>query len=54
MNLEGIVNTEKTERYFWKVCGSVGLGAMVLVALYAFRLRIGTGLRRRRIEDLGV
>jgi hypothetical protein len=52
MNIEGVVNTDKTERYFWKVCGSAGIGVVMLVALYAFRVKIRNGLQRNRVENL--
>ena len=40
MNLKGIINTDRTEEYYWKVCGSVAFGIVLLVCLYAFRYRI--------------
>jgi Mg2+ and Co2+ transporter CorA len=40
MNLKGIVDTDKTEEYYWKVCGSVAFSVVLLVCLYAFRFRI--------------
>ena len=40
MNLKGIIDTERTEQYYWKACGSVAFGIVLLVCLYAFRWRI--------------
>ncbi|KAF2107093.1 hypothetical protein BDV96DRAFT_558370 [Lophiotrema nucula] len=40
MNLKGVVDTPKSELYFWKVCGTLGFVLFLLVALYAFRQRL--------------
>ncbi|KAI0569514.1 CorA Mg2+ and Co2+ transporter [Pyrenophora tritici-repentis] len=40
MNLKGIIDTDRTEEYYWKVYGSVAFGIVLLVCLYAFRWRI--------------
>ncbi|KAE8864905.1 hypothetical protein PTNB73_05793 [Pyrenophora teres f. teres] len=40
MNLKGIIDTDKSEEYYWKVFGSVAFGIVLLVCLYAFRWRI--------------
>lgn len=37
MNLSGIVDTSKTERYFWKVCGSIAFLIVLVISLSAFR-----------------
>ncbi|KAI4186950.1 MAG: hypothetical protein L6R41_003145 [Letrouitia leprolyta] len=37
MNLSTIVNTPRTEGYFWKVCGSIALFIVVVVSLASFR-----------------
>ncbi|KAL8720978.1 MAG: hypothetical protein Q9225_002260 [Loekoesia sp. 1 TL-2023] len=37
MNLSTITNTERTEGYFWKLCGSIALFIVVVVSLGAFR-----------------
>ncbi|KAL9603603.1 MAG: hypothetical protein Q9219_001106 [cf. Caloplaca sp. 3 TL-2023] len=37
MNLSTIVNTPRTEGYFWKLCGSIALAIVVIVSLGAFR-----------------
>ncbi|CAD6589105.1 MAG: hypothetical protein ASARMPREDX12_003591 [Alectoria sarmentosa] len=47
MNLTGIVNTAKTENYFWKVYGSVAFFIVLLTALGAFRQKLRTLLRNR-------
>ena len=36
MNLEGIVNSNKTERYFWEVCGTVALTVVTFTFIYAW------------------
>ncbi|KAG9236267.1 hypothetical protein BJ875DRAFT_372475 [Amylocarpus encephaloides] len=40
MNLQGIANTDKTEIYFWKVCGSIGLGLVLFTTFVAFRHKV--------------
>lgn len=40
MNLAGIVETSKTEIFFWKVCGTAALLIVLIVALGAFRHRL--------------
>ncbi|KAI0023918.1 hypothetical protein F4780DRAFT_684919 [Xylariomycetidae sp. FL0641] len=40
MNIKDIQNNNWTEAYFWKVCGSVAFGLVVVIALYAFRYRV--------------
>jgi Mg2+ and Co2+ transporter CorA len=40
MNLQGVVNTNRTEADFWKLCGSVSFGIILVVSLAAFRHRI--------------
>lgn len=37
MNLKGVIDTRKTESYFWKVCGSVAFVIVFAVTLLAFR-----------------
>lgn len=50
MNLKGIIDTDRTETYYWRVCGSVAFGIVLLVCLYAFRYRIRQKLRRYRAK----
>ncbi|RYO92298.1 hypothetical protein DL762_001747 [Monosporascus cannonballus] len=38
MNLQGIVNTDRTEEYFWKVCGSVLIAIILITCLIFDRL----------------
>lgn len=40
MNLKGIVGTDYTEVYFWKVGGSVSITIILIVCLLAFSHRI--------------
>jgi Mg2+ and Co2+ transporter CorA len=40
MNLQGIVDTHKTEKYFWKLCGSLGFVLFFGIALYAFKHKL--------------
>ena len=44
MNLQGIQNTQRTEAYFWKVCGSSAFGIIFLVCLFAFRHHISQNI----------
>lgn len=40
MNLQGVVNTHRSERYFWAVCGSIGLFLVLFILPIAFRHEI--------------
>ena len=40
MNLQGIVNTDRTERYFWAVCGSVTIFVVSMTVLFGFKNRL--------------
>lgn len=40
MNLQGIVNTGRTERYFWAVCGSVTLFVVSFTVVFGFKERL--------------
>ena len=51
MNLQGIVNTVRTERYFWAVCRSVGL-SVVTFTIYAWIWGNSTRIKRRIFDDL--
>jgi len=46
MNLQGIIDTTKTESYFWKVCGSIAFIIILFVSLYAFRHKFRRILER--------
>ena len=50
MNLGDIVNTARTQRYFWKVCGSATLAIVVFTALSAFRHQLRRALRRKMVK----
>ena len=50
MNLQGIVNTNRTEHFFWKVCGSIGFAIVLVVALGAFRHRLKRIFSRRMVK----
>ena len=50
MNLTGIVNTTRTEGFFWKVCGSVAFFVVLFTALGAFRHKLKVLLRHRMIK----
>ena len=40
MNLSSITGTERTEAYFWKLCGSIAFFIVLFVSLGAFRHRL--------------
>ena len=40
MNIKGIANTDKTERYFWAICGSVTTFVVGLTILFGFKERL--------------
>lgn len=40
MNLRGIADTDRTERYFWAVCGSVTIFVVSLTVLFGFKNRL--------------
>lgn len=46
MNLQGVVNTNRSERYFWAVCGSITLVLLVCILPVAFRHEIRHLLRK--------
>lgn len=52
MNLQGIVDTSKSEIYFWKVCGTVGFLIVLFITLYIFRLDISEESQRLGIGRL--
>jgi hypothetical protein len=39
MNLNGIRETSKSQAYFWKVFGTTALATVLVVTLFAFRVR---------------
>lgn len=40
MNVKGIADTEKNERYFWTVCGSATVSIVILTLLFGFRRQV--------------
>ena len=50
MNLTGIVNTTKTEDFFWKVCGSIAFFIVLFTALGAFRHKLRVLLKHRTMK----
>ena len=50
MNLNGVVNTTKTEDFFWKVCGSIAIFVVLVTALGAFRHKLKVLLRHRMMK----
>ena len=40
MNLKGIADTDKTERYFWTVCGTATVCIVSLTVLFGFKNRL--------------
>jgi Mg2+ and Co2+ transporter CorA len=47
MQLEGIVGTQRTEAYFWYVCGTSTLTILLLFTLYTFRSQLREHFRKR-------
>lgn len=37
MNLQGIANTDKTQGYFWAVCGSITLIVVSFTVVFGFK-----------------
>jgi len=40
MNLNGVLDTNKGEVWFWKVCGMVAILMIVVTSMWAFRKQI--------------
>src|ERR1700753_2273989 len=51
MNLKGIVSTEKDEKWFWQVCGTVSFVIVIAALLYAIRHRLKKKSSRRYVRD---
>ena len=51
MQLKGVVGTDKTEGYFWEVCGTVGFAIVVATTIYAFRHTVGAAMFKKRLHD---
>ena len=52
MNLKGIIDTNRSERYFWELCGTVGLLIVLSVSAYAFRHAVLQVANLRRMPIL--
>ncbi|KAL8784653.1 MAG: hypothetical protein Q9195_008956 [Heterodermia aff. obscurata] len=48
MNIQGIANSDKTQRYFWAVCGTSTALIVGLTVLYGFKERVQTRFFRNR------
>lgn len=46
MNLQGVADTDRTERYFWAVCGTTTFVIVSLTVVFGFKERL-----YRRIWD---
>lgn len=44
MNLQGIVDTNRTERYFWTVCGTITIFIVGTTIVFGFKERLYRGL----------
>lgn len=53
MNLQGIVDTQKSERYFWKLCGSLGFVLFIGIAFYAFKHRLRMRVETMKAQRIG-
>ncbi|KAI4148954.1 MAG: hypothetical protein L6R39_002652 [Caloplaca ligustica] len=40
MNLKGVIDTDRTERYFWAVCGTVTVCVVSMTILFGFKNRL--------------
>ncbi|KAI4198731.1 MAG: hypothetical protein LQ350_005115 [Teloschistes chrysophthalmus] len=53
MNLQGVVNTERTERYFWAVCGTATVCVVSATIIFGFKERIYRWLWTNRMQHPG-
>ena len=51
MNIRGISDTDKTERYFWAVCGTVTALVVGLTIIFGFKERLDRWLLGWISED---
>ena len=51
MNLDGVVNTHRSEAFFWEVCGTISIIIIGLAAIIAFKRQISVRLNRIGPED---
>ncbi|KAL9612418.1 MAG: hypothetical protein Q9167_002966 [Letrouitia subvulpina] len=49
MNIKGIADTEKSERYFWTVCGSTTVSIVILTLLFGFRRQLYDAIWTNRL-----
>ena len=54
MNIQGIANGDKTQRYFWAVCGTSTALIVGLTVLYGFKERVQTRFfsNRKKAKNL--
>ncbi|PKS07399.1 hypothetical protein jhhlp_006001 [Lomentospora prolificans] len=52
MNLQGIVNTNRDETYFWSVCGTIGFVMVFTLVGYAFRDDLNRQLHTRSLAKM--
>jgi Mg2+ and Co2+ transporter CorA len=50
MNIGGIVDTDKTERYFWEVCGTVSFVIILIFGVFAMRYRLKELYRAFKVQ----
>lgn len=57
MNLEGIANTDKTQSYFWAVCGTITVLVVSFIVVFGFKERlygwVWTNRDYSRVRDCG-
>ncbi|KAL8663042.1 MAG: hypothetical protein Q9202_004182 [Teloschistes flavicans] len=53
MNLQGIVNTERNERYFWAVCGTATVCVVSATIIFGFKERLYRWLWTSRMQRAG-
>ena len=54
MNLQGIVDTSKSETYFWALCGTLALVFIILTTLFAFRHKLAHLLGAKKQKPSGL
>jgi len=52
MNLKGIATSQKDEKWFWEVCGTISLAIFVAATLYAVKHRLKITSSRRPVIPL--
>ena len=51
MNLDGVVNTQRTETYFWQVCGTISFIIIGITAAIAWRRQIFVRFNKMNPND---